>query len=176
VSAIANDPRLRAIAARFVGDTAVVFRATLFDKSLDANWLVPWHQDTTLPLRQRLDAPGWGPWSTKVGVLQAHAPTAALTGVVALRIHLDASTEMNGPLRVVPRSHLRGVLDDDAVVELAHRSHAVDCVVPRGGILAMRPLVVHASSKARSSARRRVLHVEYAASLALGDGLELAVA
>ena len=35
------------------------FRATLFDKSPQANWLVVWHQDTALPLRRRLDISGW---------------------------------------------------------------------------------------------------------------------
>ena len=35
---------------RFVGP-AQPFRATLFDKSASANWLVVWHQDTALPMR-----------------------------------------------------------------------------------------------------------------------------
>jgi len=40
----------------------------------------------------------------------------------------------------------------------------------------MRPLIVHASSKAQSDRPRRVLHIEYADSPNLGDGLELATA
>jgi hypothetical protein len=48
--------------------------------------------------------------------------------------------------------------------------------VLKGGILAMRPLIVHASSKSHSTAPRRVLHVEYAISFAIADGLELAIA
>ena len=39
--------------ARFVGP-AQPFRATLFDKSASANWLVVWHQDTALPMRAPL--------------------------------------------------------------------------------------------------------------------------
>jgi len=39
----------------------------------------------------------------------------------------------------------------------------------------MRPLVVHASSKAIDDQPRRVLHIEYAATVHLGAGLELAV-
>jgi hypothetical protein len=42
-------------------------------------------------------------------------------------------------------------------------------------VAAMRPLVVHASSKATDDQPRRVLHIEYAASVHLGPGLELAV-
>ena len=77
-------------------------RATLFDKSPDSNWLVVWHQDTALPLVERKDLPGWGPWSTKEGVLYAHAPSQALSQVLALRVHLDDSTSVNGPLRCSP--------------------------------------------------------------------------
>jgi hypothetical protein len=46
VRELALDPRLSKIAAAFVGPSAVPFRATLFDKSPTANWLVAWHQDT----------------------------------------------------------------------------------------------------------------------------------
>lgn len=51
----------------------------------------------------------------------------------------------------------------------------VDCVAPAGGVVAMRPLVVHASSKASDDQPRRVLHIEYAATVDFGVGLELAV-
>jgi hypothetical protein len=37
----------------------------------------------------------------------------------------------------------------------------------------MRPLLVHASSKAKVEMPRRVLHFEYAASLVIEPGLEL---
>jgi len=67
-------------------------------------------------------------------------------------------------------------LDDDAIPQLAAGSTVVDCVVPRGGVLAMRPLIVHSSSKSRDEHPRRVLHIEYAPSLVLQDGLELAIA
>jgi hypothetical protein len=49
------------IARETLGKEAFPFRATLFDKSPTANWLVVWHQDTALPLQERRDAPLWGP-------------------------------------------------------------------------------------------------------------------
>jgi hypothetical protein len=52
----------------------------------------------------------------------------------------------------------------------------VECLVPAGGVVAMRPLVVHASSKSTSALPRRVLHFEYTTSVAFGLGIELAVA
>ena len=108
--------------------------------------------------------------------LYAHAPAWALNRVLALRIHLDASTAENGPLRIVPGSHAAGVLSDEEVLGIARRQNHVDCLVSRGGVLAMSPLLIHSSSKARVDLSRRVLHIEYAESLMFGENIRLAVA
>jgi ectoine hydroxylase-related dioxygenase (phytanoyl-CoA dioxygenase family) len=176
VRELSADSRLLGIASQFIGPTPIAFRATLFDKSPAANWLVVWHQDTALPLRNRLAEPGWGPWSTKAGVLYAHAPAWALERVVALRVSLDDSMATNGPLRVLPDTHRAGVLTDEQIARVACDARPVDCVAPSGGVVAMRPLTVHASSKSVDSRPRRVLHIEYSATVSLGTGIELATA
>jgi ectoine hydroxylase-related dioxygenase (phytanoyl-CoA dioxygenase family) len=176
VRELAADSRLMMIAGQFVGHNAVPFRATLFDKSPDANWLVAWHQDTALPLQQRIDDREWGPWSTKAGVLYAHAPAWALDQVVAVRVSLDDSRHTNGPLRVLPNTHRGGVLTDDEIRELATNITSFDCVTGSGGVVAMRPLTIHASSKSIDNLPRRVLHIEYTATVTLAPGVELAVA
>src|ERR1043166_6569786 len=112
IEALARDPRLMRIARSALGEGAVPFRATLFEKSARSNWLVVWHQDTALPLESRFDLPGWGPWSIKEGIFYAHAPGWALSRVLALRVYLDASRHDNGPLRVISRSQTLGVLTD----------------------------------------------------------------
>ncbi len=176
VSDVANDPRLLAIARGFLGSSTVPFRTTLFDKASARNWLVPWHQDTALPLQERRDVPGWGPWSMKVGITYAHAPATALSRVVALRLHVDDSREDNGPLRVLPGTHTLGVLTEADTERLVREIPAVDCLVPSGGVVAMRPLILHASSKAEADHPRRVLHIEYVDSLEVDDGLRIAIA
>jgi ectoine hydroxylase-related dioxygenase (phytanoyl-CoA dioxygenase family) len=147
----------------------------LFDKSAISNWLVAWHQDTALPLHQRVDDSLWGPWSVKGGVLHAIAPAAALAMMVALRVHVDDSTLTNGPLRVLPDTHTAGVLTQEDIQRFAGVVQQVECVSSAGGVVAMRPLVVHASSKASDHQPRRVLHIEYAATVHLGAGIELTV-
>ena len=174
VRALATDPRLIRLAAGFVGPGPVAFRATLFDKSPTSNWLVTWHQDTALPMKSRVDDPAWASWSTKAGVLYARAPAWALETVIALRLSLDDSTASNGPLRVLPNTHLKGVLTDVEIQVLARCVAPVDCVAPAGGVVAMRPLTIHASSKSIDDKPRRVLHIEYTAALSFG-GIELAV-
>jgi ectoine hydroxylase-related dioxygenase (phytanoyl-CoA dioxygenase family) len=112
----------------------------------------------------------------KEGITYAHAPATALEQVLALRIHLDDSTDKNGPLRVLPGTHTMGVLSDDAIERLAAEINPVDCLASAGGVVAMRPLIVHASSQSLIEMPRRVLHVEYAARMAVADFLELASA
>lgn len=175
VRKFACDDRLLNLARTVLGSQAVPFRATLFDKSPTSNWLVVWHQDTALPIREHRDVPGWGPWSHKEGILCAHAPASALEQVLAIRIHLDDSTRDNGPLRVLPATHNCGVLSDDAIHDLASKTEAVECLVPTGGGLLMRPLIVHASSKATARSKpRRVLHIEYAGKTHFTGGIQLA--
>ena len=176
VGRLASDPRVLNLAREILGDNAKPFRATLFDKSANSNWLVVWHQDTALPLCEKREVEGWGPWSVKEGIIYAHAPAAALEQVLALRLHLDDSTDSNGPLRVLPGTHTRGVLTDAELQELDSEIDSVSCTVKKGGVVAMRPLIAHASSKSQSSLPRRVLHIEYAAISEFENQLRLATA
>jgi hypothetical protein len=160
VAALATDPRLVRIASHALGKDALPFRVTLFHKALRSDWSVVWHQDTALPLSHRFEKAGWGPWSTKSGVVYAHAPSEALERVVALRVHLDASLATNGPLRVLPSTHSLGVLSDDQVSMLAQSMGAEGCVVSCGGVLAMRPLLIHSSARLVTLEPRRILHLE----------------
>ncbi len=176
VRELAGDRRLVAMASAGLGGAAVPFRATLFEKSGRSNWLVVWHQDTALPLESRFDSSEWGPWSEKAGIVYAHAPAWALARVLALRVHMDESGEDNGPLRCIPDSHRLGLLSDEDVFRVARERPSETCLVPRGGVLAMRPLVIHSSSKSAADAPRRVLHIEYADALELAPGIRLAVA
>jgi hypothetical protein len=176
VRKVAGDQLLLGLARWLLGPAAFPFRATCFDKSATTNWLVVWHQDTALPLRRRMECPGWGPWSVKAGIAYAHAPAATLSQVLALRVHLDDSASGNGPLRVLPATHTLGVLSDDRIRDLRRAITPIDCVCPKGGVVAMKPLIVHASSKSQIEAPRRVLHIEYAASESIAIPLQLATA
>jgi hypothetical protein len=90
--------------------------------------------------------------SRKAGICYAHAPARALSRVVALRVHLDSSTSEPGPSRVIPGSHRAGVLTDRDVSDYVNSHDHTICLVPRGGVLAMWPLLIHSSSKAQTDA------------------------
>ena len=137
-------------------------RAILFDKTPESNWQVPWHQDVTIPVAKKVDNPGFGGWSQKEGVWHVQPPGAILAEMVTLRLHLDDCPESNGPLQMIPQSHLRGVMDRQEIEKQRATNPAVHCIAKAGDVLAMHPLVLHASKPAVSATHRRVLHVEYA--------------
>jgi ectoine hydroxylase-related dioxygenase (phytanoyl-CoA dioxygenase family) len=132
-----------------------------FDKTQHANWPVPWHQDLSLAVQERRDLPGWGKWTVKHGVTHVQPPSEILGRMITLRLHLDDCPTENGPLRLIPGSHGRGILGrDDLAAEAAKRSKAI--LAAAGDGLFMRPLILHASSPAQVPHHRRVLHLEFA--------------
>jgi len=162
--ALAESDALKRLTRSVLGPDAFVVRGLLFDKTPEANWGVPWHQDLTIAIKQaRPEAPGYGPWSRKGNIPHVQPPVSVLEQMLTVRVHLDDSQEGSGPLRVIPRSHAAGRLDATATREWLGRVPPETCLVPRGGALLMRPLLLHASSPAESPGRRRVLHLEYAA-------------
>lgn len=162
VIALLSHERLGRYLWSVIGRDLVAVKATLFDKTDEANWRVQWHQDRAIPIKERLEVAGYGPWSVKAGVLHADAPEEVLAQMLAIRIHLDPCGPEDGPLRVIPGSHLLGRLTDEEIGRTVADGVMAELHVPQGALLLMRPLIVHASSASRSGAHRRVLHVEFA--------------
>lgn len=171
VRRLAGSPGLLDLAEAVLGPGAFAVRGLWFDKTDGANWGVPWHQDTTIAVREKVETPGFGPWTNKAGIPHVRPPASVLAAMVTLRVHLDDCDADNGPLRVVPGSHAGGRLDARATAGWLERVPSVSCLVPRGGVVLMRPLILHASSAASAPRHRRVLHLEYAAG-PLPDGLD----
>jgi ectoine hydroxylase-related dioxygenase (phytanoyl-CoA dioxygenase family) len=171
VRQLAGSPPLLDLVDSVLGLGSFAVRGLLFDKTAEANWSVPWHQDLTIAVRGRVDAPGFGPWTVKAGIPHVRPPVEVLSKMLTLRIHLDDCEAGQGPLRVLPGTHLGGKLDAVATRVWLDREPAVACLVPRGGVVMMRPLLLHASSAATDPRRRRVIHLEYA-STQLSDGMD----
>jgi hypothetical protein len=163
VRRVAEGEALLGLARAVLGRGAFAVRGLLFDKTPTANWGVPWHQDLTIAIKRRVaEAPGFGPWTVKGGVPHVRPPAEVLERMVTIRLHLDDAGPDNGPLLVLPGSHRQGRLDVASSQEWLDRNHVETCLVPRGGVLLMRPLLLHASSPSNGPAHRRVIHLEYA--------------
>jgi ectoine hydroxylase-related dioxygenase (phytanoyl-CoA dioxygenase family) len=152
---------LRTLVLPVLGSGARVVRGIFFDKTPGANWKVAWHQDLSIAVNRRSDLPGYGPWSVKAGVVHVQPPRQVLERMLTIRLHLDECGDDNGPLKVVPGSHRDGVLPPGEVARRVQAGPVVACAAPRGGAVLMRPLLLHASSPARSPSHRRVVHLEY---------------
>ena len=165
VFALASSPEVLAQIQAILGPAAFPVRGLFFDKTLTTNWNLPWHQDLTIAVQSRIDVPGFGPWTRKAGIPYAHAPADLLARMVTIRLHLDDSGPADGPLRVLPGSHLAGKLNAHELAAWSARAGdmAVDCVVHAGGAVIIRPLLLHSSASRMAPGHRRVIHLEYAA-------------
>jgi ectoine hydroxylase-related dioxygenase (phytanoyl-CoA dioxygenase family) len=163
VRTIARSGVVRSLVEPVLGPNCFAVRGILFDKTPEANWKVVWHQDFTIAVQQKREAPGFGPWSEKAGVTHVQPPMEILERMLAVRLHLDDCGMENGPLRVLPGSHRTGRLSATDIAAWRERTPETICAALRGSALLMQPLLLHASSAAGVAAHRRVLHLEWAA-------------
>ncbi len=159
---LARSRAISAVVESLIGEPARAVRGLFFDKTADANWHVPWHQDLVLAVAERREIAGWGQWTVKAGVPHVEAPPDLLARMVTLRLHLDDCDEDNGPLRVLPGTHRLGRLRNPDIKRLRDEVPAQVCLAPAGAVLALRPLLVHSSAAATAPRHRRVLHLEFA--------------
>lgn len=136
-------------------------QCTYFEKSQARNWLVPIHQDLSIPVAERVDHPELRGWSEKEGSLFVQPPAELLARLVAVRLHLDPCALEDGPLQLVAGSHRQGRIAAPEAAALRRAGPPATPTLDRGDALAMRPLVLHASSKASGESLRRVLHIVF---------------
>ena len=148
-------------AKTYLGQSVKLVRAIIFYKSNDNNWFVTWHQDRTVAVSNEFDCKGWGPWSVKDGVINVQPPLEVLNQMITFRVNLDNVDYDNGCLKVIPKSHMDGVLDNKQIRKVVDMNNYVNCVGAKGSALIMRPHLVHSSSKALNITHRRILHLEF---------------
>ena len=161
---------VKQLASSVLGPGCFAVRGIFFNKTPDSNWKVVWHQDRTIAVRERCDTAEFGPWTMKAGVPHVQPSARLMARMLAIRLHLDESTESNGPLRVIPECHGWGCLSVEQIVAWRERP-SVMCIVPKGGAILLRPLLLHSSSACAMPAPRRVVHLEFSAD-ELPNGLE----
>lgn len=150
-----------------LGEELGLVRVLYFDKPPDRSWSLPWHKDTAIAVRDNTGSSAlFTRPTTKAGVPHVIAPDEVLYSMLTLRVHLDDVTPHNGPLRVVPGSHVSST----AVGVGVERAETIYAAA--GDILAMRPLISHSSiaSEPTVATHRRVLHLEFTTQRDLPDG------
>jgi len=139
---------------------AIPARAMLFDKTGAANWTVPWHQDRSIMVARRIDVAGFGPWSVKGGIVHVQPPIEILRQMVTIRLHLDSCNADNGLLRVIEGTHQR-ILEPSEIDTAVASREVLECATSAGGLVIMRPLILHSSAPAKAPTHRRIIHIEF---------------
>ncbi|HEY9258858.1 phytanoyl-CoA dioxygenase family protein [Chitinophaga sp.] len=163
--------QLQALLQQLFGAGYFPVKSIYFDKPGQSNWFVAWHQDLTISVAEKLPVEGYGPWTVKPDQYAVQPPVEILEDNFTIRIHLDDTDAQNGALKVIPGSHLKGVYRADTID--MNITPAVSCVVPQGGMMIMRPLLMHASGRSSNGHNRRVIHIEFS-RCALAGGLQWA--
>jgi ectoine hydroxylase-related dioxygenase (phytanoyl-CoA dioxygenase family) len=144
------------------GPDYFVVKSIYFDKPGSSNWYVSYHQDLTISVDRRTDIPGFGPWTVKQNLYAVQPPLACLQHIYTLRIHLDDTDEHNGALKIIAGSHHKGIYRPETIDWQTEQE--LSCPVPQGGVMIMRPLLLHSSGRTTNERKRRVIHIELAAA------------
>ena len=154
-----------------LGPSFGLVRVLFFDKPPERSWALPWHRDRTMAVRDnQTPSEHFSKPTFKAGVPHIEAPHWLLQRMLTLRIHLDQVTTDNGPLQVIPGSHLADTPTDAPTDSPNIRQ----VLAGRGDVLAIRPLVLHGSIGATpgSAQHRRTLHLEFSGQRELPDNYE----
>jgi ectoine hydroxylase-related dioxygenase (phytanoyl-CoA dioxygenase family) len=157
--------RLRELIEQTFGDDFFVVKSINFDKPGDSNWFVPYHQDFTISVDKRLKLDGYGLWTTKQNQFAVQPPLNILEDNFTIRINLDEANGENGALKVVPTSHLKGIYRAEKIDW--NEESEFQCHVKVGGVMFMKPLLLHASNRTTNGMKRRVIHIEFRACLGI---------
>lgn len=139
---------------------ANLIKSIYFDKPPNANWLVNWHQDLTINVKEKIDDSDFKNWRVTKERVVVQPPLKLLENIFTVRIHLDECTKRNGALKIVPKSHSKGIIPIKENLE-EFKSKSISCEVNKGGILIMKPLLLHSSRRTENNLARRVIHLEF---------------
>jgi ectoine hydroxylase-related dioxygenase (phytanoyl-CoA dioxygenase family) len=152
------NPKLKHVINSLFGKAYFVVKSIYFDKPSLSNWFVAYHQDLTISVDKKLASEGFVNWTVKQGQYAVQPPVEIPEDNFTIRIHLDDTDEYNGALKVIAGTHklkVIGMKDFDSDVE-----KETTCAVKKGGIMIMKPLLLHASGRTVNDKQRRVIHIE----------------
>jgi len=138
-----------------------LIKAIYFNKNPQHNWSVPWHQDKTIAVKNKVVVPGYKNWTVKQGVPHVQPPLEVLNKITAIRIALDDSNVDNGGLKIILSSHSLGVLNQAEIDRVTQQQTALSFSLKAGDALVMHPLILHSSNRSICDRSRRIIHLEY---------------
>ncbi len=154
--------KFRQFISTLLGSEFFIVKSIYFDKPETSNWFVAYHQDLTISVNKKADVNGFGSWTTKSSQFAVQPPLNILEDNVTVRIHLDNTNEENGALKIIPGSHVKGICKAETIKSLMDTE--THCNIAKGGIMLMKPLLLHSSGRTTNGQKRRVIHIEFSRS------------
>ena len=151
--------KFNSIINELFGQDYFVVKSIYFDKPGESNWFVAYHQDLTISVDTKIEITGYSGWTVRQNQYAVQPPIDILEDNFTVRIHLDDTNECNGALKVVRGSHLKGIYRPENI-DWSIETEDI-CSVNHGGVMIMRPLLLHASERTTNNEKRRVIHIEY---------------
>jgi ectoine hydroxylase-related dioxygenase (phytanoyl-CoA dioxygenase family) len=167
VATIWHIPPLTMLLPQLLGPEYGLVRVLFFDKPPNNTWALPWHKDMTIAVRDnKLPGSHFSKPTRKAGIPHVEASEEILQEMLTARVHLDAATEENGPLKVISGSHRLGKAESQGNGDVR------TILAGEGDVLLMRPLLEHSSGRSNpgTSSHRRILHLEFSGVRELPDG------
>ncbi|WP_316847924.1 phytanoyl-CoA dioxygenase family protein [Pedobacter psychrodurus] len=155
--------KLKDVIKALFGEDYFLVKSIYFDKPETSNWFVCYHQDLTISVDQKVEIDGFGPYTKKLNQFAVQPPLEILESNFTIRIHLDDTNEENGALKIVSNSHSKGIYRPETIDWNIEKE--VSCNVARGGLMIMKPLLLHSSSRTTNNQKRRVIHLEFSKQL-----------
>ncbi|MCH2194488.1 MAG: phytanoyl-CoA dioxygenase family protein [Kordia sp.] len=160
---------LQTLLASLFNESCFLTKAIYFDKPSESNWFVAYHQDLSISVDRKEEVSDYQNWTFKKGQYGVQPPLDILEDIVTIRIHLDTTERENGALKVIPKSHSKGIYRPETIDWTIETEHIYE--VKKGGIMLMKPLTLHASNRTTNGKQRRVLHLEFS-SKQLAESLQ----
>ncbi|QTV05091.1 phytanoyl-CoA dioxygenase family protein [Faecalibacter bovis] len=150
--------KLQKVISELFGKNYFVIKSIYFDKPETSNWYVSYHQDLTISVDKKIELDNFKFWTTKQNQFAVQPPIEILENIYTIRIHLDDTDENNGALKVIEKSHLKKIYRPENIDWKTEKE--TTCNVNKGGIMIMKPLTLHSSSRTTNNKKRRVIHIE----------------
>ena len=162
---------LKSIIENVFGNNHFLVKSIYFDKPAQSNWFVAYHQDLTISVDKRIELENYGPWTVKQNQFAVQPPIEFLQNIFTIHICLDNTDENNGALKVVQSSHQKCIYRPETINWVIETE--ISCDVLKGGIMIMKPLLLHSSRRTTNNEKRRVIHLEFS-NMELPEGLKWA--
>lgn len=162
VGTVGPDSCLTKLARRLL-PRALPVRVVVFNKTAEANWQVPWHQDRVITVRDRHDLDGFSNWSRKSGTWHVEPPLKLLQSMLFARLHLDDNDQENGCLELALGTHRLGRVASAEAADVAGSGPTEMCSAERGDVLFVKALTLHRSRPSRTNTARRTIRIDYCA-------------